>query len=58
MSGIGGRPEEEELSVSGIDASDGPSDRRLSGSEGKEGSWSDPVHGPGPEHGPDPGSEP
>lgn len=46
---MGGRPEEEELRASGIDVSDGPSESRLSGSEGKEGPWSEPVHGPEPE---------
>lgn len=55
MSGIGGRLEEEEFKASGIDASDGPSERRLSGSEGNDGPWSEPVHAPGPEHTPDPG---
>lgn len=58
MSGIGGRVEEEEFKESGIEASDGPSDRSPSGSEGKEGPWSVPVHGPGPEHDPHPGLDP
>lgn len=45
---MGGKPEAEEVRVSGIDASDGPSERRLSGSEGKEGPWSEPEQGPEP----------